>query len=416
MHIPLLAGKIIDYTLDLDLIHNKIKIILRLQISLNFSNFRRNKKEFCRERLHRLIIPGLFSMCFTNAIVTYFEFCMREGTIGTFYHLLTKGFMATYKENFYSFLISEPHLLHIPRTATRQIWFLFYLFGYSILLLPVFYRYHKKCSIDNELVSNGSRFTLRFSKCIWINHLCPKNKDEFASFVTNVMKGRMKLLLYPGVMLCAINFFLLNSLWLRHTRNIFVYFLGYAFMSADPADIDKKVTKNGISFLIIGTLFLLLRDRPEISLPTVPTIEMMIKIALLGFGQWMFILGTYGTVKKLYKRDSKMITFLRPLQMPFYLLHVVVLRGNTFLGIAIGLHGLGLLCFRVFSTTLVTGLLSYITTKSPNVIKYLFGIATLDSNDSSRSWLKEYGILAFLLLIRVVGYIMLNFTDIIKVI
>ena len=324
--------------------------------------------------------------------------------------------MATYKENFYSFLISQPYILHISPVATRQIWFLFYLYGYSMLLLPVFYRYHKECSIDNELVSNGSRFTLRFSKCIWINHLCPKNKDEFASFVTNVMKGRMKLLLYPGVMLCAINFFLSNSLWLSHTRNIFVYFLGYAFMSADPADIDKKVTKNGISFLIIGTLFLLLRDRHEISLPTVPTIEMMIKIALLGLGQWMFILGTYGTVKKLYKRDSKMITFLRPLQMSFYLLHEVVLRGNTFLGIAIGLDGLRLFCFRVFSTTLVTGLLSYITTKSPNVIKYLFGIATLDSNDSSRSWLKEYGILAFLLLIRVVGYIMLNFTDIMKVI
>ena len=321
--------------------------------------------------------------------------------------------MATYKENFYSFIIS-PSLNSL--IAVRHIWFLFYLYGYSILLLPVFHHYHQKCSVDNELVSNGSRFILWFSKCIWINHLCPKNKDEFVSFVTDVMKGRMKLLLYPGVMLCAINFFLLNSLWLCHTRYIFVYFLGYAFMSANPSDIDEKVTKNGISFLINGTLFLLLKDRPEISMPTVPTIELMIKTALLGLGQWMFILGTYGTVKKLYKKDSKMISFLRPLQMSFYLLHTVVLRANTFLGIAIGLHGLRLLCFTVFSTTLVTGLLSYITTNSPNAIKYLFGIATLDSNDLSRSWLKEYGILVFLLLIRVVGYIMLNFTDIIKVI
>ena len=186
-------------------------------------------------------------------------------------------------------------------------------------------------------------------------------------------------------------------------------------MSANPSDIDEKVKKNGKYFLVNGTLFLLLKDRHEISLLTVPMIERMIRITLLGFGQWMFILGMYGTVKKVYKRDSKMITFLRPLQMPFYLLHTVVLRVSTFLGIAIGLYELRLLCFRVFSTTLVTGLLSYIITKSPNATKYFFGIATSGSNDSSRSWLKEYGILAFLLLIRVVGYIMLNFTDIIQV-
>ena len=201
---------------------------------------------------------------------------------------------------------------------------------FYFIVTSIFYRYHKKCRIENENVSNGSRYTLWFSKRIWINRLLPKNKDDFASFVTKVMKGRMKLLLYPGIMLSAINVFW-QSLWFSHTRNIFVYFLGYAFMSANPTDIDEKVTKNGISFLVNGTLFLLLRNRHEISLPTFPMIGSMIKITLLGVGQWMFILGMYGTVKKVYRRDSKIVTFLRPLQMSFYLLHTVVLRVSTFL-------------------------------------------------------------------------------------
>ena len=74
-------------------------------------------------------------------------------------------------------------------------------------------------------------------------------------------------------------FLLVNSLWFGHTKNIFVYFLGYdlslitkalvlqfpfihyyAFMSANSADIDEKLTKNGIPFLVNGTLFLLLKS------------------------------------------------------------------------------------------------------------------------------------------------------------
>ena len=100
--------------------------------------FRRSKGDFCKERFNRLIIPGLFNLCMANPIATYFENLRNKWPVKANTYLLKKGFIETYRSNFYSFLISR-QLISI--TAVRQVWFMFYLYGYSMVVLFLLYRY-----------------------------------------------------------------------------------------------------------------------------------------------------------------------------------------------------------------------------------------------------------------------------------
>ena len=344
----------------------------------------------------------MFNLCITNPIATYFEFLTKKWPIQTNTYLLKKGFTETYRENFYSFLIS---LKLTSFTAVRQVWFLFYLYGYSMVVLFLLYRYHQKHSNEMKLALNDSKSVL----IIWLSKYCRIKK---------LIIGRWQVILYPGFMMSALNIFLGDSLLFSHSKQFFIYFLGYAFMSVDPAIIDKIVVKNGICNLITGMLFMSLLEAVEslkIAITTSPIIEETIHCTLQGLGTWMLLIGMYGTLNKVYIRDTwiiwKTVRFLRPLSMPFYLLHSVVLRGATFIGKAAGLLGLVLFTYNVFSTTLLTGLISYLLTKSPKSIKYCFGIASSNSNSLSKYWLHEYGIIMLLLFIRITAYIILNFTD-----
>ena len=113
-----------------------------------FIYYRRSKKEYHKERVHRLVTPALFNMCFTSVIDSCFYFPHP------FIHPLKnlqKGFIRSYQD-----IYSEPPL--------RQCWFLFYLYCYSMLLLPIFDKYHPKHR--NGKCLNGSNSSIESP--IWV--------------------------------------------------------------------------------------------------------------------------------------------------------------------------------------------------------------------------------------------------------
>ena len=358
-------------------------------------------------------------MCFTSVIDSCFYFP------NPFIHRiknLKKGFIRSYQ-----YIYSEP--------SVRQCWFLFNLYGYSMVLLSIFDKYHPKHRNSETWERNNSPSESRywFTKYIRRHMVIPKNHEDFSSLVSKLIIGRLKIVMVPGFFITAIELLLISSFpknkfcfwkdWYHHALFTFVYFLGYAFMSVPQASIDKILEKTGLYYLFSGTLLLLIRQaRVPLGLlfPATPIINRIFLIALTGFGKWMFILGSYRAMGKMCTENLKIIGLLRQMSMPFYLLHMAVLRviravtillvfrlGNSKLILNVNdpsnFKFLISVC-KVFFGTLFTGIISYIVTKSPSPVKYCFGMASSGSRNCSKHRVREYGILISLLLIRIFGY------------
>ena len=370
-----------------------------------------------------MLTPALFHMCFTSVFTCCFEF---HPIHISFIHpstALKDGFIASYQYVY-------------ARNPVRQCWFLFYLYCYSMLLLPIFDKYHPKHR--NGKCLNGSNSSIESP--IWVlrymrkHIMLPRNNEDFSSLVTKLIVGRMKIVIIPGFVITCIELLLIKSCfycfwndWNRHALFVFLYFLGYAFMSVPKASMEELFKETGLCHLISGTLLLLLgQDRASFGLilTTNQYFDRIFLITLMGFGKWLFILGSYGVIGIACTKNITRIGLLRQMAMPFYLLHEAVLRliqsvsirsilrlGNfkhiVYFNDQIDLKLLewaSKVCF----VTLITGISSYVITKSPDHVKYCFGLSTSKSNDSSKHWVQEYGILLSLVFMRIIGYVIVN--------
>ena len=362
-------------------------------------------------------------MCFTSVINTCFIFS------DPFIHPiknLEKGFIGSYQD-MYSIV------------PVGHCWFLFNLYGYSMALLPIFVKYHPKHRNSETFERNNSESESRywFTKYIRRHMVIPKNHEDFSSLVSKLIIGRLKIVMVPGFVITVIELLLKGSFpenefcfwkdWYHHALFIFVYFLGYAFMSVSQASINRILEKTGLYYLISGTLLLLLgqaRVPLGVLLPASPIVDRISLIALTGFGKWMFILGSYAAVGKICTKNLTIIVFLRHMSMPFYLLHMVVLRVIRAVTISLifRLGTFNLILYvqdlsnfellitvcKVFFGTLFTGIISYIIMKSPSSVKYCFGMVSSGSRNCSKHWLHEYRVLISLLLIRIFGYVIVK--------
>ena len=201
-----------------------------------------------------MLTPALFNMCFTSVIDSCFYFPHP------FIHPinnLQKGFIRSYQD-----IYSEP--------PVRQCWFLFNLYGYSMALLSIFDKYHPKHrnSETRECNSSESESQYCFTKYIRRHMVIPKSHEDFSTLVSRLIIGRLKIVVVPGLVISAIGLLLISSFakdkfcfwkdWYHHALFIFVYFLGYAFMSVSQASINRILEKTGLYYLISGALLLLL--------------------------------------------------------------------------------------------------------------------------------------------------------------
>ena len=365
-------------------------------------------------------------MCFTSVIVSCFEL-----------HPIHLSFIhpiKTFKEGFI-----ESYQYIYAGQCVKQCWFLFNLYGYSTLLLPIFDKYHPKHRNVKSLERNNTGIESRKwgFKYMWKYIIIPWKDEDFSSLVTKLIVGRMRIVIIPGFVITSIELLLIGSFprelfcfwkdWYEHALFVFIYFLGYAFMSVPKASMEELLRKTGLCHLISGTLLLLL-GQAQVSfgliLTTSQYFDRIFLITLMGFGKWMFILGSYGVIGIACTKSITRIGLLRQMAMPFYLLHVAVLRliQSVTIGSILRLGNFKHIVYfndqidlkllewasKVCFVTLITGIFSYVITKSPDRVKYCFGLSPLKSNDSSKHWVQEYGVLLSLVFIRIIGYVVVK--------
>ena len=133
-------------------------------------------------------------------------------------------------------------------------------------------------------------------------------------------------------------------------------------------------------------------------------VEHILAKVSLCFGLWMYMIGLYATLDLINIRNCKMMKFLREMAMPFYLLHVGVIR---FLRTAMPDQSYGLLTMMILAT-LFSVLCSFLVVVSPGILRYFFGLPPTEKALLSQ-WVRGYGPLALLIFIRMIETIVANY-------
>ena len=364
-------------------------------------------------------------MCFTSVIVS----CFGLHPI----HISFTHPIETFKEGF----IGSYQYIY-ARECVIQCWFLFNLHFYSTLMLPIFDKYHPKHRNAKSLEQSNSGIESRIRVLKYMRKyiMLPRNDKDFSSLVTKLIYGRMKIVIIPGLVITCVELLLIGSFprdsydfwkdWYQHSLFVFIYFLGYAFMSVPKASIEELLKKTGLYYLISGIMLLLINSNNSVilNLTTCQYFDWIFSRTIIGFGKWMFILGSYGVFGIACTNRITSIGLLRQMAMPFYLIHVVVLRmiQSVAMGLILRLSNFKHVVYfnnqidfkvvewvsKVCFGTLITGIISYFITKSPDRVKYCFGLSPSKSNYSSKHWLQEHGIFIFLVFIKIIGYVIVN--------
>ena len=149
----------------------------------------------------------------------------------------------------------------------------------------------------------------------------------------------------------------------------------------DPTVIQREILEHVSkartpSWAIVRIRIKILTLRHMIILPLtlywMRVTKYIILCALRGFGEWMFIIGLYAINRSIWKKNFSIISKLREIAMPFYLLHqqllIVLLSGTLWIPY------LNSIWATIFLSTITNLLVSFLVTRSPRRIMYLFGL------------------------------------------
>ena len=178
--------------------------------------FRRSEKEFRRERVHRLLVPTLFVMGFTQAAYSLMYFVPMDSTcLAHYYHkaanstpscLTWWGSVGDISQPSYGRKLIELWIYPSP----HQAWFCLYLFVYSQLLAFNFSNWHSKygdngpenptcCGQDNcNIFQKPFSLAARLLCCMNVCFMRSTNPAEFLSVTKQLLMGSIKLACLPG--------------------------------------------------------------------------------------------------------------------------------------------------------------------------------------------------------------------------
>ena len=374
--------------------------------------FRRKIKEYRKERVHRLLVPSiLLSIC--NPVffaMTYFaplnsactEYFYQNATNNTPPCLTWCGTLQHLPDNPFTSFTDRPTsfmdmLIFYYRTigylGFAQAWFCIYLFAYSQVLAFHFNKWNSKHddTVPEQIRCCGHQlksfpWKIRMLCCWKIFGLTATTSEGFSKEMVRLLMDPIKLACKPALLISLTEITLrkfaedkrapalILSDWANHCNFIVLYFLGYAMMSQDDKGFLELLRKCrwwylGIGFVVLYMYVAVEAFGNEWSLSFYTYI---MKCTFRGFGEWIFILGFYSVNRNIFTRNFQIIKVLREMAMPFYLTHMqilFVLVSGTF-----WVPYIGSFVPTVIMSTLCTAIISYLIFKSPNSIRYFFGL------------------------------------------
>ena len=299
-----------------------------------------------------------------------------------------------------------------------QGWFLIYMYVYAQLMTSSFLKWHP----NHEYEGNRG-----FS-------IIPQTSYIFKERMSKIMLGPIKIILIPSIMLATREILLdddklkenlpnhdrLHNLhygfwfdWRFHIKNIYLYVLGFTIISLKSLELDLILKRYGGVYLFCGIVLLLsnisiaIFGCGYIGGPSGETVEHILAKVILCFGLWMYMIGLYATLDMISIRNCKMMKFLREMAMPFYLLHIGVIRVLHTAMPDLFISSDGILTMMILAT-LFTVLCSFLVVVSPGIVRYFFGLPPTEKALLSQ-WVRGWGPLALLIFVRMIETIVANY-------
>jgi len=250
-----------------------------------FALSKRSGGEYISERSLRLVIPLLFGMVVVVAPQVYVERIVQGAVYSSFWEFYPHYFEGAYPEGNFSW---------------HHLWFLPYLFVYSIILAPFF---------------------------LWIRNY-PDNR--LMQIFTNLLHHRFGLLwlalpLILTELLLKPHFPVRHNLigdWYAFCYYLLLFFYGYLCISAGR-DFWESISRKKKTALITGVItFTIMAWMRESAVWTPGTEYIFAAIRIINLGGWCIAIFGYGA--EWLNRPGWVLTYCNQAVYPFYIIHQTI--------------------------------------------------------------------------------------------
>lgn len=247
---------------------------------------KKNLGHFLKERTARLLIPLIFGMIIIVAPQVYIERVLNNEFSGSFLNFYPSYFNGIYPEGNFSW---------------HHLWFLPYLFVYSVILSPIFI-----------LIRNN-----------------PNNK--FITFIRKIAQTKFGMFFFLIPLLLVL--FILKPFfpvthnlikdWFNFFYNLLFFFYGFVFIAMGEVFWNKirHLKKNALILGIISYLILIILFFNKVSFLFSEEIISIIEVLNTG----SFIIAVLGYANKYLSKYGKRRAYLNQAVYPFYILHQTII-------------------------------------------------------------------------------------------
>jgi peptidoglycan/LPS O-acetylase OafA/YrhL len=298
----------------------------------------RSGRIFAGERIRRLIVPLIFGTLAIVPVQVYFQRLSYHEFIGSYFAFYPHFFDGIY-----------PH----GNFTWGQLWFLAYLFVFSLLLLPLFL--YLKTDEGRRRLAAAAAF-------------CEKRGVVFAAAVPLMLAQAAFRAKWPG-------FQNLYNDWANFTFYITTFLYGFVLVS-DPG-FSRSIQRNFKTSLVLGiismSIILTLRQTGAAPAPNYSP-AWIFYMLLHGFSSWCWLVAFLGLAQRYLNFSNRILEYAGEAVLPFYILHhaaivtisYYVIRWNTplivkFITITV--------CSAILAVVLYDTLV-----RRTNVTRFLFGM------------------------------------------
>ena len=250
-----------------------------------FALSKRSGGEYLAERSKRLVIPLLFGMLVIVAPQVYVERMVQGGGYSSFWEFYPHYFEGVYPEGNFSW---------------HHLWFLPYLFVYSVLLAPLFLWIRKYPENRLMRIFNGL--------------LCHK----FGLFWLALPLIMTELILKPHF---PVKHNLVGD-WYALSYYLLLFLYGYLCISAGR-EFWKTVSRKKTAALFTGIVaFSIMAWMREVAVWTPGTEALFAVIRIINLGAWCIAIFGYGA--EWLNRSSRLLAYCNQAVYPFYIIHQTI--------------------------------------------------------------------------------------------
>lgn len=271
-------------------------------IGTHYALKKRDGKAFIKERYHRLFVPLVFGTFVVVPFQPYFRRLQEGNFEGSFFAFYPKFFHGIHPEGNFSY---------------SHLWFLFYLFIFSLVCLPLFTAVYRK---------HGDAIGGRLMK------LASRPGALLLLGIPFILIEATLRVAFPGLQTFVTD-------WANVLRYSLLYTYGFYYV-ATPGLADAAGNQRRIWLTIAGVLTIILTILLTLELLQLPfgyNPAFMILLGIGAFLMWAWLLTFLGYAQHHLNFDHAILRRFTPISLPFYILHQTVLIAIAYYVLQAGL-------------------------------------------------------------------------------